>query len=331
MRATKKIVMLAASLVLGAAQAQAPNAEAIHKYPDKTVTLVVPFAAGGPTDVVARMMAIPMAKSLGQSVVVENVNGAGGTIGATKVARSAPNGYTIFLHHMGMSTSPALYNKLNFDPLTDFEYIGQVLDVPMTLIARKDIPANNLQELIAYIKANESKVSLADAGLGAVSNLCGLMFKNAIGVNINTIPYKGTGPAMNDLLGGQVDVLCDQTTQTVPMIKDGRVKVFGVTTLKRLAALPNVPTLDEQGLKGFEVKVWHGMYAPKGTPAPILKKINTALRFAMSDPVVKQRLSDLSSDIPSQDKMTADGLREHLKLEINKWGPIIRKAGVSAD
>lgn len=331
MRATKKIVMLAASLVLGAAQAQAPNAEAIHKYPDKTVTLVVPFAAGGPTDVVARMMAIPMTKSLGQSVVVENVNGAGGTIGATKVARSAPNGYTIFLHHMGMSTSPALYNKLNFDPLTDFEYIGQVLDVPMTLIARKDIPANNLQELIAYIKANESKVSLADAGLGAVSNLCGLMFKNAIGVNINTIPYKGTGPAMNDLLGGQVDVLCDQTTQTVPMIKDGRVKVFGVTTLKRLAALPNVPTLDEQGLKGFEVKVWHGMYAPKGTPAPILKKLNTALRFAMSDPVVKQRLSDLSSDIPPQDKMTAEGLREHLKLEINKWGPIIRKAGVSAD
>lgn len=331
MKAMKTVVVLAASLVLGAAQAQAPNAEAIKKYPDKTVTLVVPFAAGGPTDVVARMMAIPMAKSLGQSVVVENVNGAGGTIGATKVARSAPNGYTIFLHHMGMSTSPALYNKLNFDPLTDFEYIGQVLDVPMTLIARKDIPANNLQELIAYIKANESKVSLADAGLGAVSNLCGLMFKSAIGVNINTIPYKGTGPAMNDLLGGQVDVLCDQTTQTVPMIKDGRVKVFGVTTLKRLAALPNVPTLDEQGLKGFEVKVWHGMYAPKGTPAPILKKINTALRFAMSDPVVKQRLSDLSSDIPSQDKMTAEGLREHLKLEINKWGPIIRKAGVSAD
>jgi tripartite-type tricarboxylate transporter receptor subunit TctC len=264
-------------------------------------------------------------------VIVENVNGAGGTIGATKVARAAPNGYTIFLHHMGMSTAPALYNKLNFDPMTDFEYIGQVLDVPMTLLARKDIPANNLQELIAYIKANENKVSLADAGLGAVSNLCGLMFKSAIGVNINTIPYKGTGPAMNDLLGGQVDILCDQTTQTVPMIKDGRVKVFGVTTLKRLSALPNVPTLDEQGLKGFEVKVWHGMYAPKGTPAPVLKKINTALRFAMADPVIKQRLADLSSDIPSSDKMTADGLKDHLKLEINKWGPIIRKAGVSAD
>jgi tripartite-type tricarboxylate transporter receptor subunit TctC len=232
---------------------------------------------------------------------------------------------------MGMSTSPALYKKLNFDPLTDFEYIGQVLDVPMTLIARKDIPANNLQELIAYIKANEKKVSMADAGLGAVSNLCGLMFKSAIGININTIPYKGTGPAMNDLLGGQVDVLCDQTTQTVPMIKDGRVKVFGVTTLKRLAALPNVPTLDEQGLKGFEVKVWHGMYAPKGTPAPVLTQINTAMRAAMAEPSIVQRLGELSSEIPSADKMTAKGLEDHLKAEINKWGPVIRKAGVTAD
>ncbi len=323
MKTTLKLALTALTLACTVVQAQ--------PYPNKPITLVVPFAAGGPTDVVARMMAIPMGKSLGQSVVVENVNGAGGTVGATKVARSAPNGYTIFLHHMGMSTSPALYKKLSFDPLTDFEYIGQVLDVPMTLIARKDIPANNLQELIAYIKANEMKVSMADAGLGAVSNLCGLMFKSAIGININTIPYKGTGPAMNDLLGGQVDILCDQTTQTVPMIKDGRVKVFGVTTLKRLAALPNVPTLDEQGLKGFEVKVWHGMYAPKGTPAPVLTQINTAMRSAMAEPAIVQRLVELSSDIPSADKMTPKGLEDHLKAEINKWGPVIRKAGVSAD
>lgn len=232
---------------------------------------------------------------------------------------------------MGMATSPALYKKLSFDPLADFEYIGQVLDVPMTLIARKDIPANNLQELIACIKANKKKVSLADAGLGAVSNLCGLIFKSAIGVNINTIPCKGTGPAMNDLLGGQVDILCDQTTQTVPMIKDGRVKVFGVTTLKRLAALPNVPSLDEQGLKGFEVKVWHGMYAPKGTPAPVLTQINTAMRAAMAEPSIVQRLGELSSEIPTADKMTPKRLEDHLKAEINKWGPVIRKASVSAD
>jgi tripartite-type tricarboxylate transporter receptor subunit TctC len=232
---------------------------------------------------------------------------------------------------MGMSTAPALYKKLTFDPLKDFDYIGQVVDVPMTLLGRKDLPANNLNELLAYIKANKDKVSLANAGLGAVSHLCGLLFMSQIGVELNTIPYKGTGPAMNDLLGGQVDLLCDQTTQTVPMIKEGRIKVFGVTTLKRLDSLPNVPTLDEQGLKGFEVKVWHGLYAPKGTPAPVLEKINAALKAAMQDPMVKQRLADLSSDIVPVSKMTPNGLKTHLEAEINKWGPVIKKAGVYAD
>jgi tripartite-type tricarboxylate transporter receptor subunit TctC len=300
-------------------------------YPDKPVSLVIPFAAGGPTDAVARMIAIPMSKSLGQTVLVENVVGAGGTIGVTKVAKAAPNGYTILLHHMGMATAPALYRKLSFDPLKDFEYIGQVVDVPMTLLARKDFPATTFPELQAYLKANGNKVSLANAGLGAVSHLCGLLFMSQIGVELNTIPYKGTGPAMNDLLGGQVDLLCDQTTQTVPMIKENRVKVFGVTSMTRLAALPNVPTLNEQGLKGFEVKVWHGMYAPKGTPAPVLEKINAAMRAAMQDPMVKQRLADLSSDVPSADKMTPVGLKTHLEAEIAKWGPVIKKAGVYAD
>jgi len=300
-------------------------------WPDKPVTLIVPFAAGGPTDVVARMIAIPMGKSLGQSVIVENTVGAGGTIAATKVARAAPNGNTIFIHHMGMSTAPALYKKLSFDPIKDFEYIGQVVDVPMTLLARRDFPAANYQELEAYVKANKNKVSLANAGLGAVSHLCGLLFQTQLGVELNTIPYKGTGPAMNDLLGGQVDLLCDQTTQTVPMIKDGRVKVYGVTTLKRLSALPNVPTLDEQGLKGFEVKVWHGMYAPKGTPAPVLEKINVALRAALADPMVKTRLAELSSEIPPADKITPAGLKTHLEAEIAKWGPVIKKAGVYSD
>ena len=179
--------------------------------------------------------------------------------------------------------------------------------------------------------ANKNKVSLANAGLGAVSHLCGLLFQTQLGVELNTIPYKGTGPAMNDLLGGQVDLLCDQTTQTVPMIKEGRIKVYGVTTLTRLSALPNVPTLDEQGLKGFEVKVWHGLYAPKGTPAAALEKLNTALRAALQDPVVKQRMAELSSDIPSMEKVTATGLKSHLEAEIVKWGPVIKKAGVYAD
>ena len=300
-------------------------------FPDKPIALVVPFAAGGPTDVVARMIAIPMGKALGQTVLVENAVGAGGTIAAAKVARAAPNGHTIFLHHMGMSTAPALYKKLSFDPLKDFEYIGQVVDVPMTLLARKDFPAANFAELQTYIKAQGNKVSLANAGLGAVSHLCGLLFQSQLGVELNTIPFSGTGPAMNALLGGQVDLLCDQTTQTVPLIKDGRVKVYGVTSLTRLAALPDVPTLNELGLKGFEVKVWHGMYAPKGTPAPVLEKINAALRVAMQDPMVKQRLADLSSDIPPMEKISAAGLKNHLEAEIAKWAPVIKKAGVYAD
>ena len=300
-------------------------------YPDKPIALVVPFAAGGPTDVVARMIAIPMGKALGQTVLVENAVGAGGTIASAKVARAAPNGYTIFIHHMGMATAPSLYKKLSFDPLKDFEYIGQVVDVPMTLLARKDFPPSNFAELQTYVKAQGNKVSLANAGLGAVSHLCGLMLQSQLGVELNTIPYTGTGPAMNDLLGGQVDLLCDQTTQTVPLIKDGRVKVYGVTSMTRLAALPDVPTLNEQGLKGFEVKVWHGMYAPKGTPAPVIEKINAALRTAMQDPMVKQRLADLSSDIPSADKMTPNGLKTHLEAEIAKWAPVIKKAGIYAD
>ena len=315
-------VALAAASFTAAAQAN---------WPERPVSLVVPFAAGGPTDVVARMIAIPMGKQLGQAVAVENAVGAGGTIAATKVARAQPNGYTIFLHHMGMSTAPALYKKLQFDPLKDFEYIGQVVDVPMTLLARKDFPPANFQELQAHLKREGNKVSLANAGLGAVSHLCGLLFMSAMGVELTTVPFSGTGPAMNALLGGQVDLLCDQTTQTVPLIKDNRVKVYGVTVPKRLDVLPNVPTLDEQGLKGFEVKVWHGIYAPKGTPQPVIDKLNAALRFAMQDPDVKRRLADLSSDIVPMDKITPAGLRTHLEAEIGKWGPVIRKAGVYAD
>ena len=318
-------------LLLAGACFMAMGAHAQANFPDKPIALVVPFAAGGPTDVVARMIAIPMGKALGQSVVVENAVGAGGTIASNKVAHAAPTGYSILIHHMGMATAPALYKKLSFNPLTDFEYIGQVVDVPMTILARKDFPANNFTEALTYIKANKEKISLANAGLGAVSHLCGLLFMSQIGLDLNTIPYKGTGPAMNDLLGGQVDMLCDQTTQTVPMIKENRVKAFGATTLKRLTALPNLPTMDEQGLKGFEVKVWHGMYAPKGTPKPVIDKLVAALQAAMQDPAVKQRLVDLSSEIVSMDKMTPAGLKTHLEAEIAKWGPVIKKAGIYAD
>ena len=318
-------------LLVGACSLTVPLLATAQSYPTKPITLVVPFAAGGPTDIVARTLAANLSKTIGQSVVVENKIGAGGTLASAYVAKAAPDGYTFLIHHNGMSTAPALYRKMSFNPLTDFEYVSQAVDVPMTLLGRKDFPANNFQELLTYIRANKDKVSLANAGLGAVSHLCGLMFMSQVGVELTTVPYKGTGPAMNDLLGGQVDLLCDQTTQTVPIIKENRVKAYGVTTLTRLSSLGQLPTLDEQGLKGFEVKVWHGMYVAKGTPAPIIEKINTALRFALQDPQVRQRLTDLSSDVPAADKLTPRGLQTHLEAEIKKWTPVIQKAGIYAD
>ncbi|MGQ2998783.1 tripartite tricarboxylate transporter substrate-binding protein [Variovorax sp.] len=329
----RRPLRLAAAAALAIGLAVAPwSASAQGAWPDKPIVMVVPYSAGGPTDVVARMLAVPMGKSLGQTVVVENTVGAGGTIAPTRVAKAAPNGNTILIHHMGMATAPALYKKLNYDPLKDFEYIGQVMDVPMTLLSRKDFPANNFQELLTYVKANRDKVSLANAGVGAVSQLCGMLFAHQIGVQLTTVPYKGAGPALNDLMGGQVDLLCDQTTQTAPVIKDGtRVKVFGVTTPKRLSSMPNLPTLDEQGLKGFDVKVWHGIYAPKGTPPAVLEKLNVALRAALQDDMVKQRLAELSSEIVPLDKQTPEGLRTHLVAEIDKWGKVIKAAGVQAD
>jgi tripartite-type tricarboxylate transporter receptor subunit TctC len=300
-------------------------------WPTRPVSLVVPFAAGGPTDVVARSLANSMSKTLGQTVLVENKLGAGGTVAAAFVARAQPDGYTFFIHHNGMATAPALYRKLSFNPLTDFEYVSQAVDVPMTLLARKDFPAKNLQELIAYVKANESKINLANAGLGAVSQLCGLMFERAIGVKLTAVPFQGTAPAMAALLGGQVDLLCDQTTQTIPQIKAGAVKFYGVTTKNRIKALPDAPTLAEQGLKDFEVLVWHGIYAPKGTPKPILEKMNMAVRAALKDPEVVKRMSDLGAEIAPDSKLSPEGLQTWLKSEIDKWGPVIKASGSFAD
>ena len=325
----KKTIFAGIAAVVSASALLGSNIASAQKdWPTKSITLVVPFAAGGPTDSIARLIAVPMGQALGQTVVVENVPGAGGTIASTKVSRAAPDGYTIYIHHMGMATAQALYDKLPYDPMSSFDYIGQVADVPMVLLGKKDLPANNFKELEAYIKANGSKVTMANAGPGAVSQLCGLLFQSRLGVKLTNIPYKGTGPALTDLLGGQVDLLCDQTTQTIPYIKDGRVKAFGTTTMKRLPAIPNVPTLNEQGLKGFEVKVWHGVYAPKGVPQPILDKINAALKKALNTPDVKKRLEDANIDIVPAEKVSAKGLKDHLEKEINVWGPVIRKANI---
>ena len=300
-------------------------------YPVRPITLVVPFAAGGPTDVVARAISVPMAKALGQTVVVENRTGAGGTVAAGIVARAAPDGYTFLIHHNGMATAPALYRKLPYNPLTDFEYVSQVVDVPMTLISRKDLPAKTLPELLSYLKAQGDKINLAHAGLGAVSHLCGMVFRQAVGVDLTTVPYQGTGPAMAALLGGQVDLMCDQTTQTVPQIKAGSVRFYGVTTAQRIKALPDAPTLAEQGLKGFEVMVWHGIYAPKGTPKEATEKFNAALRTALKDPTFMVRMADLGAEIVPDAKLTPEGLRSWLKQETERWGPVIKSAGVYAD
>lgn len=325
----KKTLFAGIAAIVSASTLLGSNIASAQKdWPTKSISLIVPFAAGGPTDSIARLIAVPMGQALGQTVVVENVPGAGGTIASTKVSRAAPDGYTIYIHHMGMATAQALYDKLPYDPMTSFDYIGQVADVPMVLLGKKDLPANNFKELEAYIRANGSKVTMANAGPGAVSQLCGLLFQSRLGVKLTNIPYKGTGPALTDLLGGQVDLLCDQTTQTIPYIKDGRVKAFGTTTMKRLPAIPNVPTLNEQGLKGFEVKVWHGVYAPKGTPQAIQDKINAALKKALNTPDVKKRLEDANIDIVPAEKISSKGLKDHLEKEINVWGPVIRKANI---
>ncbi len=318
----------AMAFTLGACMAATALAQT---YPSKPITLVVPFAAGGPTDVVARLLGATMAKTLPQPVVIENKIGAGGTIAAAYTAKAAPDGYTFLIHHNGMGTAPALYRKLPFNTLTDFEYVSQVVDVPMTLIGRKDFPPKDFKELVTYIKANGDKINVAHAGLGAVSHLCSMLFRQAIGVDMTTIPFSGTGPAMNALLGGQVDLLCDQTTSTTPQIKAGNVKLYGVTTSSRLKTMPEVPTLAEQGLSGFQMVVWHGIYAPKGTPKAAIDTFGRALSIALKDPAVIAKMSELGSVIVPEDKQTPAGLQTWLQQETQRYGPVIKAAGQFAD
>ena len=307
---------------------------ALADYPDKAITLVVPFAAGGPTDKVARDLAEALRKPLnGQTVIIDNVGGAGGTLGAAKVARAANDGYTLLLHHIGMSTSPALYRTMQYKTLEDFEYLGMVNEVPMTLVGKPGLPANNYAELTKWIEANKGKINLANAGLGAASHLCGLMFQNALKVDMTTVPYKGTAPAMNDLLGGQVDLMCDQTTNTSSQIAAKAIKAYAVTTSKRLTtpALKDLPTLDESGLKGFNVSIWHGLYAPKGTPKAVLDKINAAVRLALKDPEFIKREEALGAVIITDARLDGAEHKKFVEAEINKWGPIIKAAGQYAD
>ena len=304
---------------------------AAQDFPSRPVTLLVPFAAGGPTDIVGRTLAQAMSKVLKQPMVVENAVGAGGTIAPAKLKGSAPDGYTLLIAHIGMSTAPALFRTLPFKPVEDFEHIGQVVDVPMTLIGKPELPPRDLRELLPYIRANKEKISFANAGVGSASHLCGLLFMSTIQTEMVTIPYKGTAPAINDLLGGQVDLLCDQTTQTTQYIKAARVRAYGTTSRTRLETLKDLPSLAEAGLPGFEVVVWHGLYAPKGTPKAVLDKLVAALQASIQDPAFVQKMSDLGSQVVPVAKATPEGLRTHLMAEIERWTPIIRKAGIYAD
>jgi tripartite-type tricarboxylate transporter receptor subunit TctC len=317
-----------AALALAALPVASANAQT---YPSRPITMVVPFAAGGPTDTVARLVAESMSRTLGQQVVVENVGGAGGTRGAGQVAKAAPDGYTVLLHHIGQATSASLYRKLPYNVLTDFETVGLVTDVPMTLIGKSTLEAKTIAELIAYVKDKKDAVIYGNAGVGSASHLCGMLFMSAVGTQVTTVPYQGTGPAMNDLVGGQIDLMCDQTTNTTGQIKGGKVKAYGVTTANRLKSMPDLPTLQEGGLKGFEVAVWHGMYAPKGTPADVIAKLNAALKTALQDPKVIARFADLGTEPVAQERATPEVHKAFLAAEVAKWKPIIQAAGVYAD
>jgi tripartite-type tricarboxylate transporter receptor subunit TctC len=299
-------------------------------YPTGPVTVVVPFSAGGPTDTVTRLVAEPMAKELGQQIVVQNVGGAGGTLGATQVAKAEPDGYTLLLHHIGMSTAPSLYDNLAFDPVEDFAPIGLVTSVPMTIIARKDFPPNTLEELIAYVKENADSVTYANAGIGAASHLCGMLFMSAIDTELVTVPYQGTGPAITDLIGGQVDFMCDQTTNTTGQILGGEVKAYAVTSPERLANLPDVPTTAEAGLPDFQLGIWHGLYAPAGTPEAALDKLGAALQTAVADPTVGERFAELGTAPAPAEDVTPEALATTLSEQIALWKPLIEAAGAKA-
>jgi tripartite-type tricarboxylate transporter receptor subunit TctC len=327
----KRLLTPLAGMMLAAIIAAPLSPVQAQDYPTNPVTVIVPFAAGGPTDTVTRLVAESMSKTLGQQVIVENVGGAGGTLGAARAAKAEPDGYTLLLHHIGMATSATLYRKLPYDPKTAFAPVGLVTEVPMILVARKDFPANNLQELIAYVKEHKDEVTYANAGVGAASHLCGMLFMQAIETQLTTVPYKGTGPAMTDLLGGQVDFMCDQSTNTTGQIKAGEVKAYGVFADQRLGNLPDLPTVKEGGLDGLDFAIWHGLYAPAGTPEAIVSKLSDALKVALADPKVVERFAELGTAPVPADQATPAALQEKLLAEIDRWKPVIEKAGEYAD
>ena len=300
-------------------------------YPARPITMIMPYPAGGPGDAMARNLGTALGAALKQPVVVDNPSGASGTIGSNRVAKAKPDGYTLLIMNIGMATQPALFRSLPYNVLNDFETIGRVSEVPMTIVARTGLPPATLKDLIAYAKANPRKLTFGNAGLGSAAHLCALLFMNVTQTEYTEVPYKGTAPAMIDLLGGHIDLLCDQTSTTSAQIKSGGIKTYGVTSKTRVSTLPFVPTLAEQGLAGFEATSWFGLWAPKGVPKPALDKLATALQAAVVDPTFKSRLADLGGAPVEPALANPEALRTFLKAEIDKWTPIIKKAGITAD
>jgi tripartite-type tricarboxylate transporter receptor subunit TctC len=322
----KKLLVVAAAISAMFAHADT--------YPSKPITIVVPYAAGGPTDRVARDLSEAMRKNLGNvSIIVDNAAGAGSTIGTAKVARAAPDGYTLLLNHISMATIPALFRTLSFKIESDFEYLGMINEVPMTIIGKPTMPAKNFKELTAWMEQNKGKINLGNAGVGSSSHLCGMMFQSAVKIDMTTVPYKGTAPAMTDLMGGQIDLMCDQTTNTTQQIEAKKVVAYAVTTSKQLTTpvLKDLPTLQQAGLKGFEVSVWHGLYAPKGTPADVLAKINVALKAGLKDAEFVKKQEALGAVIIADKRVEAAEHKAFVVAEIAKWSPVIKAAGIYAD
>ena len=322
------LTSLACLAALGLAACGGSDADPAS-YPESEITLIVPFSAGGPTDTITRLVAKPMSEELGQQVVVKNVEGAGGTVASGQVADEEGDGYTMLVHHIGMSTAPALYPDLPYDPLDDFKTIGLITDAPMTLVARQDFEPDTLEELVAYVEENADEVTMANAGVGAASQLCGLLFERATGVDVTEVPYDGTGPALTDLLGGQVDFMCDQTTNTAATIQSGDIKAYAVTTPERVEALPDLPTTAEAGLPDLELGVWHGLYVPADTPDEIVQKLTDALNVALADQGVIDQMAKLGTTPVPESEATPQAHTKKLEEQIELWTPIIEEAGVT--
>lgn len=294
-------------------------------YPRRSITMLVPAAAGGPSDTVARLVAEAMRADLGQPVVIENVGGAGGSIGTGRVAQAAPDGYTLLLYHIGVATFGALYPELRYKPGEAFDSVGLVTEVPMTLVGRKDLPADDLAALLKWLKAEGTGATFGTAGVGAVSDLCGRLLADATGIKLTVVPYPGTGPAMNDLLGRQIDLMCDQTTNTTNQINTGGIKPYAATTRARIAVLPNIPTLAESGVKDFDISAWHAIWAPKGTPEPIRQKLSASLQKALKDPKVIERFAALGTAPVPAEMATPAALDKHFQSEIARWSKLLGK------